>query len=357
MSLLRRTAQSLSPQARPSLVTTNATHRISHPAILSSSTLSPSPSPCANRRNFSVASALGETVTMTADTLSWVHSAGMPWYVSIPLLGVGVNATIRFPLQLYSARLREARKPLDPLITAWSRRHAQDRKLNDMNIPERVRLLRVSGAVEKSRRRIFKTWGLQRWKSFAPLLGMVPFVTISEALRRKCGAPLGWISHKIGLGNTGLGASSSMFDESLVDGGLLWFTDLASADPYYGLPVICSGILVWSTWARMSKQQLQVLLRIQPPDANAIVTSRLQQLLGRTMLMMPILPLLFADLPSAIFLYWGTSFALTRVNDFFIQRLVIPKTPSLRAPKKEKALPFVLKDSSRNAKTSNKKNI
>jgi mitochondrial inner membrane protein COX18 len=293
---------------------------------------------------------------MTADALSWAHSAGVPWYVAIPLLAVGVNATIRFPLQLYSARLREARKPLDPLITAWTRRHMTDRSLNDPAIPERVRLLRISGAVEKSRRRILKTWGLQRWKSMAPLLGMVPFVTISEALRRKCGAPLGWVSHKIGLGDTGLGASSSMFDQSLVDGGLFWFTNLASADPYYGLPIICSGILVWSTWARMSKEQLQALLRIQPPGAKTMmVTSRLQQLLGRVMLMMPILPLLFADLPSAIFLYWGTSFALTRVNEFFIQRLVPPKTPDLRAPKPSTELPFVLKDQSQIVKTSDKK--
>lgn len=232
-----------------------------------------------------------------------------------------------------------------------------DRSLNNPELPDRVRSLRVAGAVEKSRRRILKTWGLQRWKSMAPLLGMLPFVTISEALRRKCGAPLGWISHKIGLGNTGLGPSSSMFDQSLVDGGLFWFTDLASADPYYGLPAICSGILVWSIWARMPKEQIQALLRIQPPGAKMMVASRLQQLLGRVMLMMPLLPLLFADLPSAIFLYWGTSFALTRVNDFFIQRLVPPKTSDLRAPKPSKEFPFVLKDQSRIAKTSDKKTI
>ncbi|KAF5569679.1 mitochondrial export translocase Oxa2 [Fusarium phyllophilum] len=352
MSLLRRTAHSISSHTRPSLSAINTTRRISHPGIVSSS----SSSPCANRRNFSVASALGETVTATADGLSWAHSVGVPWYVAIPLLAVGVNATIRFPLQLYSARLREARKPLDPLITAWARRHIMDGSLNSPELPDRVRSLRLAGAVEKSKRRIFKTWGLQRWKGAAPLLGMVPFVTISEALRRKCGAPLGWISHKIGLGDTGLGPSNSMFDQSLVDGGLFWFTDLASADPYYGLPVICSGILVWSIWARMPKEQIQALLRIQPSGSRMMVAPRLQQLLGRVMLMMPLLPLLFADLPSAIFLYWGTSFALTRVNDFFIQHLVTPKTPDLRAPKPSKEFPFVLKDQSRIAKTSDKKN-
>ncbi|CAJ0555190.1 Ff.00g052550.m01.CDS01 [Fusarium sp. VM40] len=346
MSLLRRTACSLSPHTRPFLPAANATRRanvISHP-VISNSTIQ---SPWAGRRNFSVASALGETVTMTADSLSWVHSVGMPWYVAIPLLAIGVNATIRFPLQLYSARLKEAQTPLNPLVVAWSRRHATDRSLNDLSLPERIRKLRLAGAVEKSRRRIYKTWGVQRWKRLAPLLGIVPFVTISEAIRRKCGAPLGWISHQIGLGNTdpataGIGAASGMFDESLTNGGLLWFTDLASADPYYGLPIACSGILIWSTWGRMPKEQLQALLKIQPDENSHIVMTRLQQLFGRAMLMMPILPLLFADLPSAIFLYWGTSFALTRVNETFLKRFVQSKPGTLMAPKPQKEFPFVI---------------
>jgi inner membrane protein COX18 len=181
-----------------------------------------------------------------------------------------------------------------------------------------------------------------------PLTGMIPFVIVSEALRRKCGAPLGWISHQIGLGNAdsataGLGAASSMFDESLANGGLLWFTNLSSADPYYGLPIICSGILVWSTWGRMSKDTLKLILNIKPKNgAVGPVVNRLQQLLGRTMLLMPILPLLFADLPSAIFLYWGTSFALTRVNDSFLTGLITPKTSSLTIPRRNKELPFLL---------------
>jgi inner membrane protein COX18 len=58
--------------------------------------------------------------------------------------------------------------------------------------------------------------------------------------------------------------------------------------------------------------------------------------------MMPILPLLFADLPSAIFLYWGTSFALTRVNEIFLKRFVQSKPGTLMAPKPQKEFPFVI---------------
>lgn len=340
MSLLRRTAYSISPHARPFLPVTNLPRRsvgISHPALTNSVT-----SPCASRRDFSIASVFGDTVTATADSLSWAHSLGMPWYVAIPLLAVGINATIRFPLQLYARRLREARTPLRPLLLAWGSRHR--REMADAELSYRIKRLRMSGAIAKSSKRIYKAWGLQRWKSFVPLLGMVPFVTVSEALRRKCGAPLGWISHQIGLSNAdsvtaGFGAASSMFDESLVNGGLLWFTDLSSADPYYGLPVICSGILASSIW---SKMPIKELLNILPKDGtDRQFTNRLQILLGRTLLLMPALPILFADLPCAIFLYWSTSFALTWANEFFLTRLVTPKTASLTAPRMNKELPFL----------------
>jgi inner membrane protein COX18 len=130
-----------------------------------------------------------------------------------------------------------------------------------------------------------------------------------------------------------------MFDESLVNGGLLWFTDLSSADPYYGLPVICSGILASSIW---SKMPIKELLNILPKDGtDRQFTNRLQILLGRTLLLMPALPILFADLPCAIFLYWSTSFALTWANEFFLTRLVTPKTASLTAPRMNKELPFL----------------
>ncbi|KAM0556017.1 hypothetical protein ACHAPJ_005998 [Fusarium lateritium] len=281
---------------------------------------------------------------MTADTLSWANGAGVPWYVAIPLLAVGVNAAFRFPLQLYSARLREKRNELSPLITAWARRHAFERRYDDLHLPDRIQNLRLASAIEKSRKRILKTWGLQRWKGMAPLLGAIPFITVSEALRRKAGAPVGWISNSIGLGSAdSLTSASNMFDESLVNGGCLWFTDLSAADPFYGLPLICSGILFWSTWARMDKEQLRALLQIRP-DGNTLAMPRIQQLLGRTLLTVPILPLLFADLPSAIFLYWGTSFALTRVNELLIQRLVQLKTLILKPTMPKKiSLPFVLK--------------
>ncbi|KAM0428990.1 hypothetical protein ACHAPT_006794 [Fusarium lateritium] len=334
MSLFRRTANVISPHARPFLPI-NAAHR-------------PASTPCAGRRSFHLASTVGDTIRMTADAFSWVHiNTGMPWYVAIPLLAIGVNATLRFPLQLYTTRLRAKRAELRPLIMAWSARHANVVRQEEKHLPERIQRLRIAGNIEKSRRRIYKNWGTQRWKGMTPLLGIVPFVTISEALRRKCGAPVGWISNSVGLGSpdsatAGIASASSMFDESLVDGGCLWFNDLSSMDPYYGLPIICSGILVWNTWGRMPKEQLQALLTVLPNNDKLDTMTRLQKLLGRTMLLIPIFPLLFADLPSAIFLYWGSSFALTSINEIILNRLVPKKEPKLRSEmQKQRSLPFL----------------
>lgn len=279
---------------------------------------------------------MSETIQSTADAFSWVHAnLGVPWYLAIPLLAVGVNATFRFPLQFYVAGLRRQRTELNPLIMAWARRHAKTVSQEQGPLPERIQRLRIAGAIEKSRRRIYKSWGVERWKGFAPLLGIVPFVTISEALRRKCGAPLGWLSQTVGLDNAqsatfNLGSASSMFDPSLIQGGCLWFTDLTVVDPYFGLPLLCSGILAWNTWGRMSGDHTRALLSLNPRGTGQqVALTRLQTVFGRIMLLVPVLPLLFADLPSAIFLYWATSFGLTSVNEAILNRLVPSKEPKI----------------------------
>ncbi|RSL57128.1 hypothetical protein CEP53_006574 [Fusarium sp. AF-6] len=334
MLLFRRTAHVLSPHARPFLPI-SATRR-------------PASTPCAGRRSFHLASGIGDTIRMTADAFSWVHvNVGVPWYVAIPLLAIGVNATFRFPLQLYTARLRQKRAELRPLIMAWAARHTKTIKQEQKDVPEKIQRLRIAGLVEKSRRRIYKNLGTQRWKGMTPMLSIIPFLTISEALRRKCGAPVGWISNSVGLGSSdsmtaALGSASSMFDESLVNGGCLWFNDLSSMDPYFGLPIICSGILVWTTWGKMSKEQLQALLTVNLDSKRVDTMPRLQKLLGRMLLLMPTFPLLFADLPSAIFLYWGSSFALTGINEIILNRLVPRKEPKLKSEMPRQAnLPFL----------------
>ncbi|PNY27348.1 Mitochondrial inner membrane protein COX18 [Tolypocladium capitatum] len=290
---------------------------------------------------------LGDAVIWTADGFSSIHAAGLPWYLSIPLVAVGVNVSFRLPIQHYTRRLVVRRNELNPLVTAWGSRHAAAVPRGRDETAERIWRLRVAGLTEKSRRRIYKAWGVQRWKTLAPFLGMVPFLLVSEALRRLCGAPMGWISHQLGLANAGrissaLADSGDLVDQSLAQGGCLWFADLTAMDPYYVLPLLCSTLLARTSWGRLSKDQLRALLTIDGSKTPKTPMSRVQTAIGRTLLLVPLFPLVFADLPSAIFLYWATTFGLNDVNESILQRLVPERVPKLKAVQRAStALPYL----------------
>ncbi|KAH6604906.1 mitochondrial export translocase oxa2 [Trichoderma cornu-damae] len=305
------------------------------------------PSSIPGRRSLHL-SAVGDAVLWTADSITFIHHAGLPWYISIPLVAVGVNFSFRLPIQYYTRRLVVTRNKLTPLVTAWSSRHAATVPQGQGEEANRLWRLRVGGLTERSRARIYKSWGVQRWKSFAPFLSMAPFVIVSEALRRLCGAPTGWLSHSFGLADiqavsSAVEMSRRFLDESLVDGGCLWFTNLTAMDPYYALPIVCSALLARTSWGRLSRDQLRALLSVGPSQAPQTPATRIRTAVGRTLLLIPLFPILFADLPSAIFLYWASTFALNDVNEAILGRLLPQTPPSLPKPalKPPVALPYL----------------
>ncbi|UNI19808.1 hypothetical protein JDV02_005959 [Purpureocillium takamizusanense] len=348
---------SLAPAARRAAIVSSSPRRPCRRC--SPSTPTPTTSIAGSRRHVHL-SALGDAVVWTADGVSALHhAAGLPWYLAIPLVAVGVNLTFRLPIQHYTRRLVVRRAELNPLVSAWASRHAASVPAaapptatgagggRSLEAVERTWRLRVAGLTERSRRRIYKAWGVQRWKTLAPFLSMVPFVVVSEALRRLCGAPMGWLSHQMGLANVervsaALSDSTGLFDQSLAQGGCLWFADLTAMDPYYVLPLLCSALLARTSWGRLSKEQLRALLSIDRSGARVAPITRIQTAIGRTLLLVPLFPIVFADLPSAIFLYWVTTFGLNDVNESIIQRLVPKPAPKLKlGPKAAPALPYL----------------
>lgn len=270
----------------------------------------------------------------TAEAVSSVHTFGLPWLLTIPLVAVGFNFSIRLPAQYYSRRLIYKRNRLNPLLTAWSSRHAQEASSIHDAGSNRFKL-HVARLTAKSRKRIYKTWGVQRWKSFASVLSIAPFVVVSESLRRLCGAPFGWVGHfflKSGADPTAV--SAALFDETLTEGGISWINDLTLADPYYTLPLLCSAILARNSWGRLSTDQLRKLLGVNDTETMATPMSRVQTSIGRVLLLVPFFPILVADLPSAIFVFWATTFALNDVNESIMERLVPKANPKLKPPQK-----------------------
>ena len=207
----------------------------------------------------------------------------------------------------------------------------------------------VSRLTMKSQKRIFKSFGVQGWKSFLPFATMVPFVLVSESLRRLCGVSVRVAGVPIGEDAASSAATAvasipapavdAVFDPSLAQGGLLWFTDLILADPYSGLPLLCSAVLAWSSWGNMTQDRLRGLLSMDKPG-TVTGMSRVQKALQRLLLGLPLVPLFLNHLPAAIFLYWLTNFSLTHVNDLILSRIVPIKPSHLKAPTNKEARPL-----------------
>lgn len=278
-------------------------------------------------RHNSVLNGLGSLVATTAETLSSVHHAGLPWYIVIPLFATGLNFSIRLPAQYMGRVYNLRKKDTLPLKSAWMSRSLQEYKL--AGPISRPSLTVALGRVYKEVKRINSDFGAPSWRVWSCILGpMVPFILVSEAIRRLAGSPMTWVGEKLGLDRfldyLEPGASS-LADPTLSEGGLLWFTDLMAADPYGFLPLITTGALGWTVWRRMSAEKLRELLSID--DKNMGNLSRLRNGVGRAMLIVPLFPLLFWNLPCAVFLYWAPTFLFNGVNDKLLQQWLPDRKP------------------------------
>jgi inner membrane protein COX18 len=62
-------------------------------------------------------------------------------------------------------------------------------------------------------------------------------------------------------------------------------------------------------------------------DRNMKMMRRASNALGRVLLVIPLFPLLFWNLPSAVFLYWAPTFAFNGINDTLLRRW-LPDRPA-----------------------------
>lgn len=265
-----------------------------------------------------------------------IHGAGVPWYLTIPLVALGINTAIRLPTQLYMQKLDNKRAAVKPLLVAWMTRHAG----TPFRGPLAKKPLHVTKQAEKSRRRLYRAWGVQTWKMFIPLTSMLPFVIVSEALRRLSGVSLytsgaaasttadASISAAKAAGEVLAQAPITGADASLSTGGCLWFPDLMATDPYLGLPLVCSALLAANIFSRMSAADWhKALLEHRPAET---VLQKFARGLLRLSIFVPIFPLCFTYLPTSVFLYWTANFALQLVNVNLVKRILHKKESLLQ---------------------------
>ncbi|KAJ6783880.1 hypothetical protein PWT90_08836 [Aphanocladium album] len=288
-------------------------------------TSTPPPSCCLHqqRRAF-ISEALNPVIDTTSSIFTSIHGAGVPWYLTIPLVALGVNLTVRLPMQLYMQTLDRTRSAIKPLVVAWSLRHAAA----PFQGSPAARTTFVNRQTERSRKRLYRAWGVPLWKQFIPMSSMLPFVVVSEALRRLSGVSM-------------LGAEpAATADMSLQTGGCLWFTDLMAPDLTLGLPLVCSALLAGNLFSRMSlKQWRDALVHIPEYESNL---QRLLRGLVRLSLFIPIFPLCVTYLPASVFLYWAANFAMQLVNVNLVKKLLPEKKSAMQwKPMQPKLISYV----------------
>ncbi|OAA57479.1 Membrane insertion protein, OxaA/YidC [Niveomyces insectorum RCEF 264] len=260
----------------------------------------PCHSPNGRRRRFHVAALINGPVDMAEALISQLHAVShTPWFVTIPLVALGVNLVVRLPFSLQARRIAQKRAALTPLLQAWLAAHgkalgarmgrqAAEQRRQGLPVSERTsreteaELMRLG---VQTCNRVYRRFGAQRWKLYGSLLALPPWLVVIEAIRRMSGAPVGLLglifrtdSSAAGVGGVGAttvaektvsaaadsasiaattwpdaaaaaGAAAdtsvgSLAQDSFATGGCLWFPDLTVADPYFILPFALSAMLV-----------------------------------------------------------------------------------------------------------------
>ncbi|XP_013930911.1 PREDICTED: mitochondrial inner membrane protein OXA1L [Thamnophis sirtalis] len=204
---------------------------------------------------------------------------GLPWWGAIVAGTVFIRCLV-FPLIVKSQRDAVKLNNHVPQITALTTRISEAKKAGN-------RLLFSQAVMDLEH--------YQKTHNVNPLRGLiVPFVqapifiSFFFALRKMAECPV----------------------PSMQTGGLLWFTDLTVADPYYILPVMAT-VTMWIV--------MEVGMQSGPPNPNL-------ELMKKMFRVMPVFFLPFIiSFPTAIFTYWLTS------NLFSIMQILLFRLPAARA--------------------------
>ncbi len=197
---------------------------------------------------------------LISGALELFHALGAPWWLSIVLLTVSVRA-ILFPLTIRQVKNMRSMQELKPEMDEIRFRYKDDRQKQQEAMMELYRKRQVNPLA-----------------GFLPILVQVPvFVAMYQVVR----------SHEEAF-------------PSFASGGLLWFTDLTKADPYFILPVLSASILLAAgeVSARNVDPQQRWMMRFLPVALTAFI----------------------ARFPAGLFVYWVTSNAVTLTQNLLVYR-------------------------------------
>jgi inner membrane protein COX18 len=327
-------------------------------------------------------------IEATQDVIVALHSAtGTSWALTIPLFAVGVNLLFRLPFNIYTQRFIPRQSRAVPLLQAMASRIMRDAPRAPVSRGE-------LGALNKKRLRkemdrVFGALGLQKWKLYAPWLG-IPFWLLGiEGIRRLCGASKGLLGLLMGKdaaaspgpedvgGAPNTSMSSPMLDvndavsagqsafssdtmavsdlannaaHGLATEGMLWFTNLTVPDPQLILPFAVSAMMFVSVASSDSNTYRKLVRILSNRSGPEVVDEKDLVKLGgekRGWLRRCLLVLCVVigpatlHLPAAVHLYWVTSTATHMTSRLLLDIWMPPKKENLK-PCKGNEIPVIL---------------
>ena len=268
------------------------------------------------RRNFSVA-IWEHGVSGFSSVYETLGQAGLPWYLAIPLVSIGIGFTCRLPALIFAARHASKQRELKPVFKAWLIYH-RNKAMLSFNKSETIieadrkahKLAEANYAV--SERRVKQAFGVQGWKTWSTaIVTLIPSYIAGDALRRVSGLPTFW----------------SIFpwndliylpiDQSLIEGGCLWFTNLTAPDPYYILPLSCTVLVFWQIFRNKTLQEMKAIFKVRQDASLQSLRNLVRERLISTI---PFLTLMMIPIPSALVLHILTGMVFSSVTRAILDR-------------------------------------
>ncbi|KAH6651560.1 hypothetical protein BKA67DRAFT_571225 [Truncatella angustata] len=295
---------------------------------------------------------------------------GMPWVFTIPLFALGVNLLFRLPFNLQNQVLIQRRSKVAHVLQGWFRKHWQE--VSREQVPPGEMKKELEKRAKPQAKRLYRALGLQQWKFYLIGLG-IPFWLMSlEAIRRLCGAG------RFGLNSSDAGPATSdtatrdlsqrvvdtsdaalrpvpdasaasdvvtntaqivnaaqPMDPTLTSEGLLWFTDLTVADPYYILPITFTALTVLNIIPKDKTARQALFGRLSrinaapSKDSNAPPSTETMDLgsnwrirtIRAILLSSPGLIILTGSFPAAVHLYTITSVLATMLTRAILSKM------------------------------------
>jgi YidC/Oxa1 family membrane protein insertase len=223
----------------------------------------------------------GPIVNILGAVLLYFHqNLGIAWWLSIVILTVIVRSLL-FPLTVKQVKSMRAMQDLKP--------HMDRVRAQFKDNPQRQR---------EEMAKLYQDQGVNPLGGCLPILVQMPvFIGIFYVIRKFGGTP---------------GRTPPEY-ESFTHGGILWFQDLAHADPYYILPIISAVTMLAATeiTSKNVDPQQRWLMRLLPVGFTAFLL----------------------NFPAGLFMYWITSNLMTLGQNYVIYNL----GPGRKRPGTEKS--------------------